>query len=568
MLLELEVKNFALIDELNIQFGKGLNILTGETGAGKSIIIDAVNMAIGERADREFVRSGCNKCTVQAVFRVDKTSVISAMLEELGIEKSEEDCIILMREIYINGRSVCRINGIIVTRGVLKSITEKLIDIHGQHNHQSLLNQNSHIDILDNFGGSAIQKQASKVATKHANLSMLKKQINEITIDEKERVRKIDMFKFQIKEIDESNLIIEEEEELNAQKKLVVNGEKIYSALSNTYEKLADSDSDFSVMDNLAIITQDLGDIKTFATELHKFHDSFEEIQYRLQDLTWEIREYKEQVEFDPNSLNEIEERLDVISKLKRKYGISVKEILEYRDKIAEELESLINSEAKIDEIKEQVETNQKELEKLSVTLSESRKIVAVSLNKSLTKILEELNMKKVSFSVLIERLKTETSEYKLTSKGIDNIAFLISTNVGEPLKPLSKIASGGEMSRIMLALKTILATTDKISSLIFDEIDTGVSGRTAQIVGEKLYQISTNHQVICITHLPQIASLADSHYLIEKITNKNTTNTKINKLSKNMIINEIGRLLGGELTEITLKHAEEMINQARFKKS
>ena len=567
MLLELKVKNFALIDELSMQFTEGLNILSGETGAGKSIIIDAVNMAIGERADREFVRSGCNKCTVQAVFKASKNSVIFERIDELGIEKNEEEIIILMREIYSNGRSVCRINGIIVTRGALKSVSEKLIDIHGQHNHQSLLNENSHIDILDSFGGKAIQKQAIKVASKYATLELLKKQLNEISVDEKERMRKIDMLKFQAQEIDESNLTIQEEEDLNKQKKLVLNAEKIYSALANSYEKLADSDLNSSILDDLTFITHNLGDVKTFDPELKKFYDSFEEVQYKLQDLAWEIREYKEQVEFDPNILDEIEERLDVISRLKRKYGISVEEILVYREKIVSELEDLINSKAKIDEIKGEVENSEIELEKLSIALSETRKLVAITLDKSLMKILKELNMKKVSFSIAIKQLQTENSKYKLTSKGIDSVTFLISTNVGEPLKPLSKVASGGEMSRIMLALKTILADTDKIPCLIFDEIDTGVSGRTAQIVGEKLYQISRNHQVICITHLPQIACLADSHFLIEKIENETATKTKINRLSKNKIVHEIGRLLGGKLTEITLKHAEEMINQACLRK-
>ncbi|MCD5410832.1 MAG: DNA repair protein RecN [Clostridiales bacterium] len=567
MLLELKVKNFALIDELSMQFTEGLNILSGETGAGKSIIIDAVNMAIGERADREFVRSGCNKCTVQAVFKASKNSVIFERIDELGIEKNEEEIIILMREIYSNGRSVCRINGIIVTRGALKSVSEKLIDIHGQHNHQSLLNQNSHIDILDSFGGKAIQKQAIKVASKYATLELLKKQLNEISVDEKERMRKIDMLKFQAQEIDESNLTIQEEEDLNKQKKLVLNAEKIYSALANSYEKLADSDLNSSILDDLTFITHNLGDVKTFDPELKKFYDSFEEVQYKLQDLAWEIREYKEQVEFDPNILDEIEERLDVINRLKRKYGISVEEILVYREKIVSELEDLINSKAKIDEIKGEVENSEIELEKLSIALSETRKLVAITLDKSLMKILKELNMKKVSFSIAIKQLQTENSKYKLTSKGIDSVTFLISTNVGEPLKPLSKVASGGEMSRIMLALKTILADTDKIPCLIFDEIDTGVSGRTAQIVGEKLYQISRNHQVICITHLPQIACLADSHFLIEKIENETATKTKINRLSKNKIVHEIGRLLGGKLTEITLKHAEEMIDQACLRK-
>ncbi|MCC5909928.1 MAG: DNA repair protein RecN [Clostridiaceae bacterium] len=566
MLIELEVKNFALIDQLNINFENGLNILTGETGAGKSIIIDAVNMAIGERADRQFVREGSKKSTVQAVFSTEKSKKINEILEKYGIEQDNEDILIVTREIYSNGRSTSRINGVIINQSTLKIITQKLIDIHGQHQHQSLLNTDFHIDLLDAYGGNEISKLLNMLSERYKKYVSLKKKLSSFCYDEMERERKTDLLKFQIEEIDAASLKLGEEEELKQQKNLLSNSEKIYTVLSNVYEDFYDSSMGHSLLDNVGKNVRALQDISSIDADLSYFYNTLEEIQYKIEDITREIRNYKDQIDFNPQVLQDIENRLDTINNLKRKYGNSIDEILNYREKIYEELESYTNSQEKINEIKIDIDKEKRIVEELSIDISVLREKAAKFFEKSLIEVLEQLNMKKVDFVVAISQVKDDEGNHKYSYKGIDKVEFMLSTNIGESLKPLSKIASGGEMSRIMLAFKTLLADLDNIPTLIFDEIDTGISGLTAQTVGEKLYNISKNHQVICITHLPQIAAMADTHFLIEKSTLNYTTETKVIKMDKKKRVEELGRLLGGEITEITLKHAEEMINKARKK--
>ncbi len=565
MLLELEIKDFALIDKLNISFNKGLNILTGETGAGKSIIIDAVNMAIGERADRSFIRSGCDKCMVQAIFSVENSSGIDTILKQYGIEIDEDDhsTLIITREIHLNGRSTCRINGVIVTQTVLKSVTQKLIDIHGQHEHQSLLNSNFHIDMLDSYGGIEVLNLVNCVSSLYQELHILKKKLNTICFDEMERERKIDLIKFQIDEIESAKLISGEEEELKKQKSILSNSEKIYQALSNIYETLHGENLDSSVLDKISNSVNAVNSISFLDDQFVCFKETFEEVQYKLEDVSRDIRRYIDEIDFDPKILEEIEIRLDIVNTLKRKYGNTVEEVLEYKEKIQSELWEFENNDEEITKLKEQIDCKYNELSKKSIELSSLRKVVASDFENKLTEILLSLNMGKVQFKVSFNN-----EQNKFTSKGMDQIEFMISTNLGEPLKPLSKIASGGEMSRIMLAFKTILANVDNIPTLIFDEIDTGISGRTAQIIGEKLYDIANHHQIICITHLPQIATMADHHYLIEKVEIENNVKTVVEKLEKSRQIEELGRLLDGELTDITIKHAAEMIKQAHLKKS
>jgi len=567
MLLELEVKNFALIDELNITFNKGLNILTGETGAGKSIIIDAVNMAIGQRADRNFIRSGADKCMVQAMFSLKDSNNLDGLLEQYGIEIDSDNILIVTREIYSNGRSICRINGIIVTQTILKIITQRLIDIHGQHEHQSLLNSNFHINMLDSYGGKEVLDLVASVSKQYNELQTLQKKLSSICFDEMERERKIDLIKFQIDEIALANLIPNEEEELKKQKNILSNSEKIYQTLSNTYEILYGDNLDISILDKLSNVVHAINGISSLDEKFSDFNNILEEVQYKLEDVTRDIRDYKDQIDFDPKILENMELRLDLINVLKRKYGNSVKEILQYKEKIESELWEFENSEEEIKRLKKEIDFKYKELEHVSLELSTLRKIIAADFEKKITNILLTLNMGKIQFKVSFNNEQSGYSDIKFTSRGIDQIEFTISTNLGEPLKPLSKIASGGEMSRIMLAFKTILADVDNIPALIFDEIDTGISGRTAQIIGERLYDISNHHQIICITHLPQIAAMADQHYLIEKIEKGNNVKTTVEKLNKSRQIKEIGRLLGGELTDITIKHSEEMINQAHLRK-
>lgn len=567
MLLELEVKNFALIDHLHLQFEQGLNILTGETGAGKSILIDALNMAIGERADRAFVRTGTNKCIIQAVFKPPQDKGIDAQLEAYGIDPDFEGIIVITREIYQSGRSVCRINGTIVTQAQLKSISRGLIDIHGQHQHQSLLDSQAHIDLLDAYGGESVIKLLSQLSEQYQQLSALQRSLKAICHDEMERERKIDLLRFQIEEIQTADLKAGEEESLNIQKNKLANSERIYKAIYDSYHLLREGNHHKPILDNLSHIQSQLQQVVEYDEKLRYFHEVIEEIQYRLEDITREIRDYKEETIFDPGELEAIELRLDLINSLKRKYGKSIDEIIEYQNKISNELFLLENSGKEIQRIKQEIEDQRRKMTKNAESLSSLRKEIAHSLEKSLTEILETLNMGKTTFQVNIQPMLDHQQRYQLGPKGFDQVEFLISTNLGEPLKPLAKIASGGEMSRIMLALKRILADVDHIPTLIFDEIDSGISGKTAQVVGQNMYELSKNHQIICITHLPQIASLADCHFLIEKHADLQSTKTTVINLNKQEQIKEVGRLLGGELTDITLKHAEEMINKKNSKR-
>ncbi|KAB3527561.1 DNA repair protein RecN [Alkaliphilus serpentinus] len=564
MLLELEVKNFALINQLNLQFEKGLNVLTGETGAGKSIIIDAVNMVIGERADRQVVRNGTNKCTIQAIFDGTDRGDIRGLFTESGIDWDEEELIIITREIYANGRSISRINGVLVTQGLLKSITEKLIDIHGQHQHQSLLNPLFHIELLDAFGGDEVAKYRQLIDHNYKLLLKAEGRLKNLCGNEMERERKIDLLRFQLEEIEAAALKIDEEEELTHQRNLLANGEKIYKTVSQAYEGLYEGSNYPSILDNLGNIVNQFQGIASFHQKLSGFHGSLEELQYRLEDLSREIRDFKDNIDFEPYLLNEVEKRLDLINSLKRKYGASIKEILDYKRQIERELDFYTNSEEEIKILQVEIEKIKKDLTEDSLKLSKLRKDIAALLEGELQKIMADLNMPRAQLKVEIQNLVNEEKDLKFSSKGIDHIEFMISTNLGEDLKPLAKIASGGEMSRIMLAIKAILADVDEISTLIFDEIDTGISGNTAKIVGDKLYNIARGHQVICITHLPQIAAQADIHFLIEKVEVEESTVTHVKKLHMDARTKEIGRLLGGTLTDITIKHAEELLNQRR----
>lgn len=564
MLLELEVKNFALINELNLQFEKGLNVLTGETGAGKSIIIDAVNMVIGERADRSVVRKGTNKCTIQAIFDGSGVKTLRDTFNENGIEIDEGESVIVTREIYSNGRSVSRINGTLVTQGLLKSITEKLIDIHGQHQHQSLLNPLFHIELLDAFGGGETSKLRQTIEDNYKLLLKTEAKLRDLCGNEMERERKLDLLRFQLDEIDAAGLKEGEEEDLSLQRNLLANSEKIFKTVADAYEGLYEGTSYPSVVDNIGKITGQFHGIAAYHERLEGFNQTLQDIQYRLEDLSRELRDYKDTIDFEPFLLDEVERRLDIINSLKRKYGGSIGEILEYRNRIQAELDFYINSEEEIEGLKLRIENLKGILEVESIKLSKIRGEIAASLEKGLKGILNDLNMPRAHFKVELKSQRDAANQLKFTSKGIDHVEFMISTNLGEEVKPLAKIASGGEMSRIMLAIKTILADVDEINTLIFDEIDTGISGNTAKTVGEKLYEISKGHQVICITHLPQIAAMADTHFLIEKIEEAGATTTQVNKIDKIMRINEIGRLLGGNLTDITIKHAEEMLNEKR----
>lgn len=557
MLLELEVTNFALIDNLKIEFEKGLNILTGETGAGKSIIIDALNMVVGDRADREFVRTGTNKCRIQAIFSFNKTEGILELLTNNGID-FEDDTLIITREIHATGRSVSRVNGVIINQSILKRVAEYLIDIHGQHEHQSLLNSNNHIHMLDSFGGDKIHSLLQNYKEKYNRYLGLTKELGLICNNTQERERQIELLKYQIDEIDSADLKLGEDEELEKEIHTLTNSENIITVIENTCNDLYNSNQFLPAIDLLSRNIKPLFNISNINNELKGFYDTVEEIQIKIDDVVREMRVYLQQVDHDPAILESLESRLNLINNLKRKYGTTINEILDYKNKIYNELEEYTNSEEKIHRLQNLIISLKDDLKKDGLALSKMRKSIAIDFENALQEVLKTLNMNKVSFAIKFQNINNEFS-----SNGLDKVEFLISTNLGEPLKSLSKIASGGEISRIMLSFKTILANADQVDTLIFDEIDTGISGNTAQVVGEKLRDLSTKHQILCITHLPQIAAMANEHFLIEKNIIADNTKTSVNKLRTKDRVLEIGRLLGGELTEVTIEHAKEMIKNS-----
>ncbi|MBB6216639.1 DNA repair protein RecN (Recombination protein N) [Anaerosolibacter carboniphilus] len=569
MLLDLYIENFALIEKMRVSFTNGLNILTGETGAGKSILIDAVNMAIGLRADKNFIRTGSEKSIIQLIFECNQTS-LSDLLKNHGIELENDQILILTRELYSNGRSVSRINDKIVTVSLVREISKYLIDIHGQHEHQSLLYSENHIDIVDSFAEKDIHTLKVEIENKFQLLKRQERKLASLYGNEIERERKIDLLKFQVNEIDECKLMNNEEETLLAERNLLANSERIHDVVSRSYEDLFHGmDHNKSLLDTLGHIVNDFNHIKEYDPLLANISQGLYEALYKLEDITRDIRLYRDRIEYDPNTLDQIEKRLDTINSLKRKYGKTIDDILSYRNRIFCELEEILNSEEIIKDLKKSIDELSGELLLLSQNLSDKRKAISLELENKVMKELSSLNMKNVSFKVDFSVQLDKDHRPMLTSKGIDHIEFLISTNSGEPLKPLTKIVSGGEMSRIMLAFKTILAAVDNIPTLIFDEIDTGISGRTATIVGEKLALISSTHQILCITHLPQIALMADNHFHIIKTSIEGHTKTTVERLKDNERIDELARLLGGvSLTQLTIEHAKEMLEQGKIFKN
>lgn len=563
MLQQLEIKNIALIDKVNIELCKGLNVLTGETGAGKSIIIDSINAIIGERLSRELIRTGKEKASVQAVFHTESKRV-QEFLKNLGIEPEEDGMLIISREFTLSGKNVCRINGIMVTVSTLKELGERLIDIHGQHDNQSLLRTESHIELLDSFAGEELHQLKKEYLQLLENQKALKKRLMNLSGNHKDRERKIDLLKYQIDEIKKAKLKPTEEQELSKQRLLLSSSEKILSSLSKAYICLfSDDDSSGSAIDRMSAAVSELNTVARVNEKYQALAKRLEDVAYQLEDIAEDIRRERDGVEYNPELLEEIGERLDLIYRLRKKYGSSIQEVLEYCKNIEAELDEMVKSEEIIEEILGQLRGVGFEMFEQSKKINALRHQAARVLESSIGRELEELEMKRAQFRVNIEFDQEVDSEgeYRFTANGLNKVEFLISPNAGEPLKPLAKIASGGEMSRVMLAIKNILADVDQVPTLIFDEIDTGISGRAAQKVGEKLAFISGSHQVICVTHLAQIATMADQHYLIEKVMEENLTCTQVSRLSGKDINNEIARILGGtNISGITLKHAEEMI--------
>lgn len=572
MLRQLTIKNIALIDNISIDFGEGLNVLTGETGAGKSIIIDSINAVLGERISRDIIRTGEDTAFVEAVFDSKGIEKINEKLEKAGIEPEEDGTIIICREFSNSGKNICRVNNRAVTSSTLKDIGHTLVDIHGQHDHQSLFNVSTHIELLDSFSAEKTAELMLEYSAKYREYKKVQADIASICTDVAARERRKDFLSYQIEEIKKAGLKPGEEEELIQKRNIYANSQKIMKALDNAYTALSSaSDSRDSIISLVFLIHKEISEISGLDGKFKNISASLESVGYQLQETARDIRSMKDSVEYDPAVLEEIEERLDVLSKLKRKYGKSIEEIADYCNAMESELESLINSEEKLCLLKEKESLLESELFSLSKKLSEKRVDAASLLEDSIGAVLEEVEMKNSRFKVDVRfnDVKSPDGKYDFNEYGLDRVEFLISTNTGEPLKPLAKIVSGGESSRIMLAIKSILAKVDNIPTLIFDEIDMGISGMTAQRVGLKLSLISRNHQVICVTHLAQIACAADSHYLISKQSDGQNTKTIVNKLDSQGKVYEIARILSGsDITDLTISHAREMLETARSAKS
>lgn len=560
MLLELSIKNFAIIDDLTIKFSKGLNVLTGETGSGKSIIIEALGIVLGGRGSKELIRSGANRAVLQAVFVLDDRDYLKPILDECGLVVEEDKLLIITREIPNNSPSMSRINDKVVTLGILKKITHTLVDIFAQNEHQSLLNTENHKLIIDSFGDSDHKKLITDIKSLYNKYIEEKKILDDMNLDIMERERMIDLYKFQLDEINSANLTSYDDEEIENDYIKLSNIVEIIQGIGEVLESFASEKYDsVSLLDYINKDISILNNLTNYDNDLLPYLNRLKDVNFELQDLHNEFINYMESIQLDEERLNELDERLDTVNKLKKKYGSRVDKILKYRDSIDESLTKLLNYEDEIKKLSKEIEQVEDELYLLSDKLSKNRKSIALLLEKNITKELDELNMPNIEFKVDFKEKE------KLSLDGIDNIEFLISTNIGENLKPMSKTASGGEMSRIMLGFKSILAEYDSIPTLIFDEIDTGISGRTAQIVGEKIYKISENRQVISISHLPQIAAIADNQYSIYKESNKGKVSTYIKKLNEEDRVYELAKILGGvDLTDITLEHAKEMLAMAK----
>lgn len=565
MLKSLEIKDYALIDHINIEFEKGLNIITGETGAGKSILIDAMSLLLGERASTDVVRKGSQKSFVEGIFFVENNKKVKLLLEENDIEFLPE--LIMRREISVKGSNRCFVNDSPVPLNLIKELGNLLVDLHGQHEHQSLLRSETHIGFLDEFAGN--DKVLDEYAKVYKSLYERQKELRELKSKEASLQEKKEIYSFQLKEIDSVSPVPDEDENLLNELNILENSEKLMEISDEVYDKLYDSEN--SVIDLLGEVKHKLNQLANIDKSFLETEGECESALAIVKELSNTIRSYKSKVNIDPAEVEAKRERLGAINLLKKKYGGSIQKINEHRNKIEKELNLAENFSDEIGKLEKKIDESRKLLASIAEKLSNIRKKFAVKVENEVVSVLNQLGINNAVFKVKIENSETEKNDenylliqnkkYQFTEKGIDEVEFYLSTNAGEDIKPLVKVASGGEVSRIMLALKTILAKSDKLPLLIFDEIDTGVSGRIAQKVGSALKELAGYHQIICITHLPQIAGMADHHYAVEKKQIENRAVSFIKKLSENERVNEIAKLLSGEkLSESSLENARQLI--------
>ena len=568
MIEELYISNVALIDELQLECSSGLNIFTGETGAGKSVILNAVGLALGERSTAGIVRDGATNAKIQIAVALPPDHPVWDGFNdsEFADVLDAEETLVLSRQINASGRSRCHTNGQLVSLTFLSAIGDLLVDIHGQHAHQSLFRSETHLDLLDTFGKhEALKAEASK---KYDELHTAQAQLADFSQTLRAAMQEKDLLEFQLEELEEAQLQEGEEEDLINERHLLSNAETLFESANQLYEQLYGSDlSESSTLDGLKIASRTISKLCELDGSLSELNARFESTLYELEDIAYQIRDYRDKIEFNPHRLSEVEERLDLIHRLKRKYGDSISDILAYQAQASQKLEDLQFGSERIEELKDQIHRVTQGAQKLAVELSKKRRETATQLESLIERELQTLGMEKAVFQILVSPIESangpleiEGKRYELRTDGMDEIEFFISPNVGSEPKPLAKIASGGEISRVMLALKTVLAQADLIPTMIFDEIDAGIGGRTADIVGQKLKELSRYRQVFCITHLPQIARFADQHFRVEKSVEGNRTTITAKLLTPEERVEEVARMHGGEATVTTLAHARELL--------
>ena len=540
MITTLHIKNIGIIDDLSIDLNNGLNVLTGETGAGKTLIIDSLGIISGGRFSKEMIRKG------------ETNSFVEICMYEPENENSIDGNIIVSREINSNGRNMCKINGRMVTVNELKNFMSKFIEIHGQNDNQSLLDNKFHLKYLDGFIGEELLKYKQEYKENYTRYIEIKQELKANYGDEKERERKLDLLKYQFNEIEEADLKEKEEEELEEKRKIMINSEKISNSLNEADEAIGESS-----IDSINLAIRAMEKIEGIDTKYEEITSNLKNIYYDLQELSRDISNEKEDIYFDEQERNEVEEKLDLIYSLKRKYGNNILEILNYKEEIEKEIQHIENLDEYNQKLKKELKQIKEKMTKLAINIHNLREEYAKVLGININKILEDLEMKNAKINIHVDYKEEEFFE-----NGKDEVEFYITTNLGEDEKQLSKIASGGEMSRIMLAIKKVLADTDKMPVLIFDEIDTGISGKAANAVAEKLKSISKNHQVLCISHLPSIAASADYNYFISKKVLNDRTNTNIKLLNEEETIKEIARISSGEINEATIQYATQLRNK------
>lgn len=565
MLAELSIKNFAIIESLTVSFEKGLTVLTGETGAGKSIIIDAIHLLAGARGSSEFVRYGEKRAELEGLFLLDdEHHPVYSKCEEFGIDVSD-GMIVLRRDLSSSGKSICRINGKLVTIAILREIGQYLVDIHGQHDNQELMNEENHLTLLDQYGGKKVKQALELYLDIYQSFDMLRKKITQLSENEQEMAHRLDLLQFQLEEIESAELQPKEDELLQEEKNQISNFEKVFDSLQNSYNALH---GEHRGLDWVGHAMSNLEDVGSINSTLKELSETISNAYYLLEDLSYQVRNELESLEFDPKRLNFVESRLNEITHLKRKYGQTVEEILSYSAKIEEEIDSIQNRDSHLHKLQKELDSILQDLSIEAKNITSIRKNFAKVLIDEIHRELKELYMEKTTFDVNFATKSTSTNDLKYTPTGIDEVEFYLSTNPGEPLKPLSKTASGGELSRIMLAMKSIFSQHQGITSIIFDEVDTGVSGRVAQAIAEKIYRVSSGSQVLCITHLPQVAAMADTHLYIAKETKSGRTKTSVKPLAEEEKIKEIGRMIAGvEVTELSKEHAKELLSLAHTSK-